>query len=95
VGKAQRSGYLNQAAKLSYRGQKGRCHVSVVETALLRTAGSVVTPTVKRWLGRRRAQREREAPLIELIGSGIIDDLGVRRAERRLACAVPKLSHAP
>jgi hypothetical protein len=59
--------------------------VGVVETALLRTAGSVVTPTVKRWLGRRREQRERETPLIELIGSGIIDDLGARRAERRLA----------
>jgi hypothetical protein len=58
--------------------------VGVVETALLRTAGSVVTPAVKRWLGRRREQRERETSLIELIGSGITDDLGVRRARRRL-----------
>ncbi|WP_410819305.1 NACHT domain-containing protein [Micromonospora sp. 050-3] len=56
----------------------------MVETALLRLAGSVVTPAVKRWLGRRREQRERETPLIELIGSGIADDLGLRRAGRRL-----------
>ncbi|MEV4662976.1 NACHT domain-containing protein [Micromonospora echinofusca] len=56
----------------------------MVETALLRLAGSVVTPAVKRWLGRRREQRERETPLIELIGWGIADDLGVRRAARRL-----------
>ncbi|WP_320068410.1 NACHT domain-containing protein [Micromonospora sp. RTGN7] len=58
--------------------------MGVVETALLRTAGSVVTPAVKRWLGRRREQRERDTSLIELIGSGITDDLGVRRAGRRL-----------
>jgi hypothetical protein len=58
--------------------------VGVVETALLRTAGSVVTPAVKRWLGRRHDKRERETPLIELIGTGITDDLGVRRAGRRL-----------
>ncbi|MDG9673581.1 NACHT domain-containing protein [Micromonospora sp. DH14] len=56
----------------------------MVETALLRLAGSVVTPAVKRWLGRRREHRERETPLIELIGSGITDDLGLRRAGRRL-----------
>ncbi|WP_247675481.1 NACHT domain-containing NTPase [Micromonospora sp. M51] len=56
----------------------------MVETALLRLAGSVVTPAVKRWLGRRRERRERETPLIELIGSGITDDLGLRRAGRRL-----------
>ncbi|MEU5964530.1 NACHT domain-containing protein [Micromonospora parva] len=56
----------------------------MVETALLRLAGAVVTPAVKRWLGRRREQRERETPLIELIGSGITDDLGLRRAGRRL-----------
>lgn len=58
--------------------------VGVVETALLRTAGSVVTPTVKRWLRRRRDKRERETSLIDLIGTGIADDLGVRRASRRL-----------
>ena len=58
--------------------------MGMVETALLRPAGAVVTPAVKRWLGRRREQRERETPLIELIGAGIVDDLGVRRAGRRL-----------
>lgn len=58
--------------------------MGVVETALLRLAGSVVTPAVKRWLGRRHEQRERETPLIELIGAGVTDDLGVRRAGRRL-----------
>ena len=58
--------------------------MGVVETALLRLAGSVVAPAVRRWLGRRREQRERETPLIELIGTGITDDLGVRRAGRRL-----------
>ncbi len=58
--------------------------MGMVETALLRLAGSVVTPAVKRWLGRHREQRERETPLIELIGSGITDDLGLRRAGRRL-----------
>ncbi|WP_431892453.1 NACHT domain-containing protein [Micromonospora haikouensis] len=58
--------------------------MGLVETALLRTAGSVVTPAVKRWLGNRRAQRERDSSLVELIGSGIADDLGVRRAGRRL-----------
>ncbi|MEV6802895.1 NACHT domain-containing protein [Micromonospora rifamycinica] len=58
--------------------------MGVVETALLRTAGAVVSPAVRRWLGRRREKRERETPLIELIGAGIADDLGVRRAGRRL-----------
>ncbi|MBM7078343.1 NACHT domain-containing protein [Micromonospora humida] len=58
--------------------------MGVVETALLRTAGAVVSPAVRRWLGRRRDKRERETPLIELIGAGIADDLGVRRAGRRL-----------
>ncbi|SDT11363.1 NACHT domain-containing protein [Actinoplanes derwentensis] len=58
--------------------------MGVVETALLRTAGSVVSPAVRRWLGRRRDKRERETPLIELIGTGVADDLGVRRASRRL-----------
>lgn len=67
------------------RSEEGRCGVGVIEVALLRTAGSVVTPTVKRWLGRRREQRERGTPLIELIGLGITDDLGVRRADRRIA----------
>lgn len=58
--------------------------MGVIEVALLRTAGSVVTPVVRRWLGRRCGQRERETSLIELIGSGITDDLGVRRAGRRV-----------
>ncbi|MEU8235036.1 hypothetical protein AB0C12_36045 [Actinoplanes sp. NPDC048967] len=58
--------------------------MGVIETALLRTASSVVTPVVKRWLGRRHDRREREAPLIELIGAGVTDDLGMRRAGRRL-----------
>jgi hypothetical protein len=58
--------------------------VGVVETALLRTAGSAVTSAVKRWLGRRRDQRERETSLVELIGAGIADDVGLRRASRRL-----------
>ncbi|MEU8020992.1 NACHT domain-containing protein [Micromonospora haikouensis] len=65
-------------------GSEGMRGVGLVETALLRTAGSVVTPAVRRWLGNRRAQRERNTSLIELIGSGIADDLGVRRAGRRL-----------
>ena len=58
--------------------------MGMVETALLRLAGSVVTPAVKRWLGCRREQRECETPLIDLIRSGITDDLGLRRAGRRL-----------
>lgn len=59
--------------------------MGLVEAALLRTAGSAVAPAVRRWLGRRRDQRERETPLVELIGAGITDDLGARRAGRRLA----------
>ncbi|MFI5930571.1 NACHT domain-containing protein [Actinoplanes sp. NPDC051494] len=55
-----------------------------VETALLRAAGSVVSLAGKWWLGKRRDRRERGAPLIELIGAGIADDLGVRKAGRRL-----------
>ncbi|MDG4839306.1 NACHT domain-containing protein [Micromonospora sp. WMMD967] len=58
--------------------------MGTVEMALLRLAGSVVAPAVQRWLGGRREQRERETPLIELIGAGIADDLGMRRAGRRL-----------
>ena len=57
--------------------------MGAVETALLRAAGSVVTKAGKLWLGRRREQRERETSLIELIGAGITDDLGLRRAARR------------
>jgi len=59
--------------------------VGLVETALSRAAGAAVTSAVKGWLGQRRDQRERETPLVELIGGGITDDLGLRRAERRLA----------
>jgi hypothetical protein len=59
--------------------------VGVVETALSRAAGAAVTSAVKGWLGQRRDQRERETSLVELIGGGIADDLGLRRAERRLA----------
>jgi hypothetical protein len=58
--------------------------VGVVETALLRTAGSAVSSAVKRWLCRRRDQRERETSLVELIDGGITDDLGVRQARRQL-----------
>ncbi|HEX2419221.1 MAG TPA: NACHT domain-containing protein, partial [Micromonosporaceae bacterium] len=58
--------------------------MGVVETALLRAAGSAVSSAVKRWLGRRSDQRERETPLVELIGAGIADDVGLRRASRRL-----------
>jgi hypothetical protein len=59
--------------------------VGLVEAALSRAAGAAVTSAVKGWLGQRRDQRERETSLVELIGGGIADDLGLRRAERRLA----------
>ncbi len=58
--------------------------MGVVEVALLRAAGSAVTPAVTRWLGHRRAKRERGTPLVDLVGAGITDSLGVRRAGRRL-----------
>jgi hypothetical protein len=58
--------------------------MSVVETALLRSAASVVAPALKQWMGKRRDKRERETPLIDLVGAGVADDLGLRRASRRL-----------
>ncbi|GAA4606934.1 hypothetical protein BJY16_006075 [Actinoplanes octamycinicus] len=58
--------------------------MGAIETALLRTAGSVVAPALRQWTGRRRQRRERDTALIDLIGAGITDDLGLRRAGRRL-----------
>ncbi|MFG1603807.1 NACHT domain-containing protein [Actinoplanes sp. NPDC049265] len=56
--------------------------MGVVETALLRTAASVVSKAGLLWLGRRRKQRERESSLVDLIGTGVTDDVGLRRAGR-------------
>ena len=58
--------------------------MGIVETALLRAATAAVAPAVKTLLGRRRAKRERETSLIELVGAGVLDDFGLRRAGRRL-----------
>jgi hypothetical protein len=56
----------------------------VAEAAILKTAGSVVTPVLKGWLSRTRDKRERTSELTDLINTGIADDLGRRRAERRV-----------
>ncbi|MBQ0990702.1 NACHT domain-containing protein [Micromonospora sp. H61] len=55
-----------------------------METALLRAATSAITPALNWWVGRRRDQRERSSSLIDLVNSGIFDDLGRRRATRRV-----------
>ncbi|MFC4068475.1 NACHT domain-containing protein [Actinoplanes subglobosus] len=55
-----------------------------IETALLRTASSLVSKAGVWWLGRRRSKRERETSLADLIGTGILDDMGVRGARRRV-----------
>ncbi|MEU8821967.1 NACHT domain-containing protein [Actinoplanes sp. NPDC048796] len=57
----------------------------VGEAALLKTAGSIVTPVLRGWMSRARDKRERTSDLSDLINTGITDDLGRRRADRRTA----------
>ncbi len=57
--------------------------MGAVEAALLRAAGSAVSPAFRSWTGRRRDRKERTAPLAELVNSGIADDLVRRRTIRR------------
>jgi hypothetical protein len=60
----------------------GSSVVRAGKTALLKIAGSVVAPVLKGWLGRRRDARERDSSLTDLINTGMLDDLGGRRAHR-------------
>ncbi|MFV2084516.1 NACHT domain-containing protein [Micromonospora sp. LOL_021] len=61
-----------------------RSEVGTVEATLLRVVGTAVAPVLTAWLGKRRDKRERSHWLTDLVDTGILDDVGLRRAKRRI-----------
>ncbi|MFY1694755.1 NACHT domain-containing protein [Solwaraspora sp. WMMA2101] len=58
--------------------------MGTVESTLLRVVGAAVAPVLTAWLGKRRNKRERANLLADLVDTGILDDVGLRRTKRRI-----------